>query len=777
MRLNSAFIPALIPVLTLLLSHFGVALGAAEQPLGVIEKVDKASVIIHFDASVTLLPGSMLAIYGPGQVKKHPLTKEVLVEQRAMVAKAQVIDASNPAHVSVRLTWTSAVPPAVGFDVVPLPKEAAPNAAPSLMGIASPVTAAVQSTVKITLPVSDPDGDVVAYSWSLEGTIGQSGSLSARTGTTPEISWTAPGIPGKATLIVTARDPYGQELVVKVALTATADDNWRMREPKAFLSLGADRQPALTQVVREPNGTWLGITAAGLVQRFASGWQSSVSVVFAQDKGPTRPVVALTVGKELHILDGKRAAVFVYGADGNVLRDYASGHAPTDMVLASDGTAFIADQDAGGVLVYEANGVFRLRLGRPGKGNDSFTGLTQLALSRNEELWCLDTAQAQVQRFDRFHRRLPTWQLQNDAKNPAIDIAVHAKGTLILLASGQVLVADAKGLTSQSWKGLGDVGLVSRAGAASSITVDAVGEVFVTYPEYGYVVRYSSEGAFTGVSGAALWNFARYGIDGQGRIVGLDTNSGLLAMFDHDGFIQYRLGGLVRNGGVITKAGAMAVAPDGQSAVVLDTSEMHVVRFDLADTKQKPLVFAQPGKNNGQLQAPVAVAMDAAGRSYVLDTKQHRVQVFDNAGAFLFSFGRYDRGKQPDELSEPTHVAVTPAGDAAFVYDYDTYELKKFNLDQTKKEGVHVNNTGGKGDGPAQFRSVVGVMVDRLGLLYVLDESRDDLQVIDFRGSNAVAGPTRKVSELGLRGGTHLGVSPDGQFIVAYDGALTGWHW
>ena len=183
MRLNTAFIPALIPVLTLLLGHFGVALRAAEQPLGVVEKTDKSSAIIHFDASVKLLPGSMVAIYGPGQVKKHPLTKEVLVEDRALVAKAQVIDASNPAQVSVRLTWTSAVSPAIGFDVVPLPKEAAPNAAPALVGTAAPVSAAVQSTVKITLPVSDPDGDTVAYSWSLEGVIGQSGTLSARTGT------------------------------------------------------------------------------------------------------------------------------------------------------------------------------------------------------------------------------------------------------------------------------------------------------------------------------------------------------------------------------------------------------------------------------------------------------------------------------------------------------------------------------------------------------------------------------------------------------------------
>lgn len=765
----------LIPALAAL-SSIGGSIAAADQPLGVVETADKGAVVVRFDASVKLLPGSMIAIYGPGPVKKHPLTKEILVEERVLVAKAQVIDPTDPTKTKVRVTWSGAAP-AVGFDAVPLPKEAAPNAAPAFAGTPAVVSAPVQGAVKVTLPFSDPDGDVVAYTWRVEGPVGLTGVLNSRTGTVPEVWWSAPGVPGNVTLVVSARDPLGQETVAKVPLSATADDNWRAREPKQFASLGAERQPAFTRVVREPSGTWLGITASGVVERIATGWLWSAPVSFAKDKGPARPVAALSVGKELHVLDASKRAVVVFGADGNPLRDYGASSAPSDLVIAPDGTAFIADQDAGGVLVYEANGAFRLRLGQAGKGQDAFTGLSRLALARSGELVCLDQAQAQIQRFDRFHRRLPTWQLQADAKNPPIDVAVHAKGVLVLLSSGQILVADAKGQTSQAWKGLGDVGLVPRAGLASSLTVDAAGEVFVTYPEYGFVARYSAEGVFSGVAGASLWTQTHYALDGQGRFIALDAASGQLSLFDQDGFLLGRTGGLVRGGGVIARAGAFAVAPDGLSAVVLDTSEMHVVRFDLNDPKAKPLVFAQPGKNQGQFQAPLAVAMDASGRSYVLDGKQHRVQVFDAAGAFLFSFGRYERGKQPDELSEPTLVAVSPAGDAAYVYDYDTYEVKKFALDQAKKEGVHVNNTGGKGDGPAQFRSVVGLMADRLGLLYVLDDSRDDLQVIDFRGSNAVAGPVRKVTDLGLRGGSHLGVSPDGRFVVVYDGAFTGWRW
>jgi DNA-binding beta-propeller fold protein YncE len=766
----------ILPAMALVMAAFSAPLAAAELPLGVVEQADKGMALIRFDASVRLLPGSMVAIYGPGPVKKHPLTKEVLVEERVVVAKAQVVDAADPARVSVRLTW-SATAPVAGYDVVPLPKEAAPNAAPALTGAVPTISAPAEGTVKVAVPLADPDGDVVSYRWEFEGPVGQCGTLSARTGTVPEIVWTAPGVAGKATLLVTARDALGQELVTRVPLIITAEDNWRAREPKAFAKLGAGRQPSLVEVVREPAGTWLGITSDGVVERFSAGWLSSAPVAFAKDKGPSRPVMAQTIGKELHVLDSGRRAVVVFGADGNPLRQYGANSSPSDLVIAPDGTAFIADQDGGGVLVYEANGAFRLRLGRAGKGTDAFSGLTRLALGAGGELYCLDATQGQVQRFDRFHRRLPTWQLQTDAKNPPVDIAVHAKGVLILLTSGQILVADAKGQTSQAWKGLGDVGLVARAGLASAFTVDAAGEVFVTYPDYGHVARYSADGVFNGVAGAALWTQSVYALDGQGRVLGLDQATGALALFDRDGFLLGRVGGLVRSGGVLARAGAMAVAPDGQSAVVLDPSEMHVVRYDLTDAKAKPLVFAQPGKNNGQFLAPHAVAMDAAGRSYVLDTKQHRVQVFDAAGSFLFGFGRYERGKQPDELIEPIHLAVSAPGDAAYVYDYDTYEVKKFALDQGKKEGVHVNNAGGKGSGPGQFRSVIGLAADRLGLLYVLDEGREDLQVIDFRGSNAVAGPVRKITDLGMTEASQLAVSPDGRFMVAADGVLAGWRW
>ena len=112
----------------------GAAADAAELPLGVVEQGDAQQVVLRFDPSVRLLPGSMVAIYGPGRVEKHPLTKEAIIEARALVAKAQIVGMQDM-RLRARVTWSS-TPPTAGMDVVPLPNEAAPNAAPSLTGAA-----------------------------------------------------------------------------------------------------------------------------------------------------------------------------------------------------------------------------------------------------------------------------------------------------------------------------------------------------------------------------------------------------------------------------------------------------------------------------------------------------------------------------------------------------------------------------------------------------------------------------------------------------------------
>lgn len=747
---------------------------AAELPLGVVEQGDAQQVVLRFDPSVRLLPGAMVAIYGPGRVEKHPLTKAVIVEARALVAKAQVIGMQDM-RLRARITWSSSAPTA-GMDVVPLPTEAAPNAAPVLTGEAVEISAAVEATVRVQLPLSDPDGDTMSIAWNIESASGQGGTLGARLTTLPENTWTAPGKAGEATLVVTARDVWGQELVTKVRLIAKADDEWHKREPKSFARFGAVLQPGATRLTRDADGGWWGLDEhAVALHHFNAGWLLPITFAFAADKAPRRPVAVRVFRKELLVLDAKRAGVLVFGMDGNPKRDFGAGSSPTDFAIAADGTVFIADQGAGGVLVHEANGAFRARLGMPGVGDQGFEGLTRIALAAGGELYCLDPALGQIARFDRFQRRLDTWKLQIDARNLPVDLALHPRGVLVLLANGVVQVLNAKGQATEAWKGLGEAGLTDRPGAASGLFVDTSGEVLVAYPDYGLIARHQADGIVSGVRGPGLWALAHFAADGLGRLHGLDTDLLSLNTFDAEGWKVARFGSSLKTGGHFVGPVAVATTPDGSAVVVLDGSAMNVVRY--TGPKDKPLVFAQPGKNGGQFQDPIGIAMDAEGRTYVLDAKQHRVQVFDAKGAFLFSFGRYEKGKQADELPDPRFIAVSPAGDAAYVYEDDTYEVKKFALDFTKLQGIHVNNAGGKGDGPGQFRAPLALACDRLGLLYVADGGRGDVQVLDFRGSNAVAGTARKAADLGIKRIERFVLAPDGQFYVGGSANFIGWRW
>lgn len=765
----------LAPLLALIaVAAVPAAAHAAELPLGVVEQGDGQQVVLRFDPSVRLLPGAMVAIYGPGRVEKHPLTKETIIEARALVAKAQVVGMQDQ-RLRARITWSAAAP-AAGMDAVPLPAEAAPNAAPALTAAAPEIASAVEATTRVQLPIADPDGDALSFTWSIEGAAGQGGTLGARVTALPENTWTAPGKPGEATLVVTARDAWGQELVTRVKASAKADDEWRKREPRIFARFGADQQPGVTRLTRDAEGGWWGLDEnSTALHRFGAGWALPTTFGFAADKAPRRPVAVRVFRKELFVLDAKRAGVLVFGMDGNPKRDFGAGSAPTDFALAADGTVFIADQGAGGVLVHEANGAFRARLGFPGDGANGFEGLTRIALAPGGELHCLDPALGQIARFDRFQRRLDTWKLQLDARNLPVDLAIHPRGVLVLLANGAVQVLNAKGQATEAWKGLGESGLAERPGAASTLFVDASGEVMVAYPDYGLIARHGVDGIVNGVRGPGQWELAGFAADGQGRLHGLDTDNLTVSTFDTEGWKVARYGSSAKTGGHFVEPIAIAAASDGSAVAVLDGDAMNVVRS--TTPKDKPLVFAQPGKNGGQFQAPIGIAMDGEGRTYVLDAKQHRVQVFDAKGAFLFAFGRYEKGKQADELPDPRFLAVSAAGDAAYVYDDDTYEVKKFALDFAKQQGTHVNNAGGKGDGPGQFRAPLAIACDRLGLLYVADGSRGDVQVLDFRGSNAVAGMARKAADLGVKRIERFILAPDGQFYVGGAADLVGWRW
>ncbi|MBN8526768.1 MAG: hypothetical protein J0M02_15660 [Planctomycetes bacterium] len=740
---------------------------AADQPLGLVEQVEKDAVLVRFDAAARVPFGQMVALFGPGSVVKHPLTGKVVTENRRLLAKGQAV-AVQDGLLRLRILWRDgSAAPAAGWDAVPLPGEAAPNAPPALTGTPS-VVAAPGAAQPIRLPVVDPDGDALTIAWQLIGPAGRSGRLDAASTILPETVWNAPGATPEAavTLQATVRDPLGQELVVKVPLEVKgADDPKRPR--KVFAALGAGQEPAWQQLERGDDGSWIGVDDAGRILRVGPGWQNAVALPLGE--AARRPLAVALRANEIHVLDRDKAAVLVLNEAGQVRRTLGGLSEPRDFAVGADGTVCIADQRAGGVMVFDAGGRFRARVGRV--GDDGFTEVSRVCIGAGGEIVALDAAARRLHRYDRDLRRLDTWTVTGDPKVKPVDLAAHPRGILVLLDDGAVQVYGTKGTVAETWKPAAAAGLAEAMGAAVTIAADAAGEVLVCHAS-GITARQAADGRVVGVRGPALLrNASRVAADGSGRIFALDVDYGLVSVIDAEGWRSAQIGGRARSGGPFSEAGAIAAVPDGSAIAVIDVDKDTVVRFDGRDLRKPPLIFGGTGSNNGQFKSPVAIAADEAGRIYVLDEDLYRISVFDAGGQFLFAFG--ERGSQPSQLDEPSLVAVSPSGDAAYVFDEDRYEVKKYVLDQQGRSGKHAVTAGGKGSDPGQFRDAVAMQVDRMGLLHVLDGSRGDWQMLDFRGQSLLPLASRKAEE-SLRGATTLAVSPDGTAWLAGGGAIVG---
>jgi hypothetical protein len=84
------------------------------------------------------------------------------------------------------------------------------------------------------------------------------------------------------------------------------------------------------------------------------------------------------------------------------------------------------------------------------------------------------------------------------------------------------------------------------------------------------------------------------------------------------------------------------------------------------------------GNSNYLLNSPEGLALDSAGRLFVADNNNNRVQVFDTVdGTYLASIGMGDSGTENDQLSNPTGVALDSAGNV-YVADSNSHRVQKF---------------------------------------------------------------------------------------------------
>ena len=746
-----------------------IGLHGKESPLGVITNVKGDRVIVEFDSSVYLQSGTMVAIYGGGTVKKHPLTDEIVIKELGQVAKAQIKgDGGN--LLILGITWKRpGFEAKEGMDVIPLPFEAAPNSPPVKVGEIDKTSVSTQGSAPLILPIQDPDGDDVFYAWKLKGENGRTGYLESKITRIPENLWYAPGIEGNVEISVTATDSYGHELELSVPLSTSAwEEDWRRRKLTSFCTFGDAPGAHSTLITRDQRGHWWTV-ANGLVFNISPGWLQFQRFLTTTGPKISSPVAIAPADGEVHFLERESAVISVFGYDGKLKRTYGVHSEPTDLVVSQNGIVFIADQSLGGVQVYEPNGMFRACLGRSGEGKDYFSQLKRLTLDREDRLYALDGGTGVIHRFGRFQQRLPSWELNLDGKGVAVNLSWHPKGELlILLSDGRILRLDQQGKMIKPFiKSVTELDYIDRLEPPESIYVDLSGETFVTYPQDGMIVRYTADGNLSGLRGPPFWDLAMLTTDCKGQVYGYHANSRTLFKFDSEGWVVKKIGVSGKNKVNLKSPLKLAVNPEGSALAVVDSDNSNIVRIDLTG-KRAPIVFGQSGKSDGQFITPVDVTMDEAGNTYVLDSKLNRISIFDQLGYFLFSFGR--KGRSDEGLRRPTLLAITPNGQNAYIYD--NYEIKKFAIDHQNRTGTHISNAGGRGRGSGQLLKPQGMACDRQGLLYIADNGRKDLQVIDYRGSNAIVIYAESFNQWGFQKVSELALNVDGRPFLIDSGRM-----
>jgi tripartite motif-containing protein 71 len=185
--------------------------------------------------------------------------------------------------------------------------------------------------------------------------------------------------------------------------------------------------------------------------------------------------------------------------------------------------------------------------------------------------------------------------------------------------------------------------------------------------------------------------------------------------------------------------------------------------------------FGSFGTANGQFKQPHGIAFhygndrstNADDRLYVVNTNNHRVDVFDVQGNFLFKFGSKGANCGSSQfVGDMRGLAIDQTNDLVYVVDAAGNKIHKFNLNGTPASPACFGSTG-TGDG--QFSDGGReITVDGQGNVWVGDMPNFRAQKFSPSGQFllAVPVPAAPPPEGGFNGPRGVAIDPNGNIFV-----------
>ncbi len=155
-----------------------------------------------------------------------------------------------------------------------------------------------------------------------------------------------------------------------------------------------------------------------------------------------------------------------------------------------------------------------------------------------------------------------------------------------------------------------------------------------------------------------------------------------------------------------------------------------VPQFVIADTpvpvpvKQIKYLFSITGDKTSPLSLPSDVAVDQNGNIYIVDSGNHRIAVFDDAGEYISTISK--KGQKQGELTNPVGIDVNENN--IYIADKDNHRIQIFDIDGKYKKSITLRQDG-------KLIRPIDIAVNKdLKLLYISGNNNHKLMAYDYSG-------------------------------------------
>lgn len=373
---------------------------------------------------------------------------------------------------------------------------------------------------------------------------------------------------------------------------------------------------------------------------------------------------------------------------------------PVDVAVSAAGNIYVLDEENAAVHIYDAGGDYQRRFGGQGKASTQFKNPKSIAIAPQGRLVVVDTGNNRIQVFNLFGEfmfQFGSLGIKNGQFREPYAVVVDQFGFIFVADKGnkRVQVFSPNGIFLYSFD------VVARP---VDLGIDPQRNIYVLIPEAQKIVKYTS-------SGKKL----------------------------------QEIRGIINKHDFISKSSGIAVDMRGD-IYIAESAGQSIKKID--KNEEIFISFGSHGDGRGQFNYALGMAVDAADKIFVADSRNSRVQVFKISGS--------KKSYIPPAKSSPLvldFVGTVPAKssivDLYSIPGRGLYYLSDQEIHITRKASTGKHVFGIEGHNVGEFMRPASIHVTLDGKMFVADSGNNRVQIFDADGTpNYKFGkPGRKASQ------------------------------